>query len=352
MKKFLKFLLLLLIVAAISFGISIWWSKRQAGENPELLSRFDGNPVEYYQAGPRLQKLTAEEAYFPFLDETRQEVRYYQARTGDIKSVKLQQASPVQKIATIKPRATGLAWSRTGEELLAQYGSGGMYYHLGTGASKPLDAKIFNPVFSTTSDEVAYLYYDQKTSDGNISVADSKLENFKEVLKTRLKEWEILWNRDRRLSLIASPAPGKRKSLFILEQDTKKLTKLINSQDNLQIAWSPDGKQLLYSRGSTKPELFAMEIVSAQTRKLNLKTMASKCAWKSDSITLYCAVPESSDDAFYSFNVTKSDPPLLLASAADSNFSDAREMLYINALPGLVFKNFKDGRLYMLSIAR
>ncbi len=76
--------------------------------------------------------------------------------------------------------------------------------------------------------------------------------------------------------------------------DTGKLTKLIGDKPALLVNLSPDKQTLLYStvQGSVI-SLNLKNISSGEITPLYIKTLASKCVWNTDSIILYCAVPNN-----------------------------------------------------------
>ena len=363
MKKFLKFAALILVVAGASFGISLWWSSRGTSV---VIDRFSEASAEHtpVAAAKGSIKLTSEEASFAFLIPSREEVRYYVGRTGEIKSIGLAKpGSKAKLVATIKPRAIALTWSPDGTQVIATYGSDHITTNLATGTSQTLDRKITAPEFARNSNQVAYVYFDPTTTTGSIAVADAQFKNFKNILKTRLKNWELQWSNERRLSLIATAADTKLDTLFLLDVDHGTLEALLDSKTNLSTNWAPDGNRVLYSRQTRKGlELFLFDIATHRNTQLNLPGVASKCAWTPDSQTLYCAIPgkplkptdlNSSDDTFVRIDPAHlGKPPQTLSTAADASFVDAREMIYAPIQQSLIFKNFKDGRLYMLSLAQ
>lgn len=349
MKSFLKFAGIVLVVAVAAFGVSLWVSHRNSA-TPTELPRFEA-PQEHNISKTGPQKISADEASFPFLVAATGEIRYYHARSGDIRTVKLPSGAPTT-VATIKPFATGITWSPDGNELIADYAIGRTYVNLKTGVSKKLDAKIVNPVFATATSDVAYVYFNDATGEGNISIADSQFKNFKNILKTRLKQWGLQWTTERRLSLVATSPITNLETLFLLDTQTKELTSLIDQQSDLDTRWSPDGKKLAYSRRTrqAKAKLFLMDADSTTEQPLDLAVAASRCAWSSDSAALFCANTDGSLVKLSAAN--PSQAPEKLLSADEMNFVDAQEMIYVNALQALVFKNLKDGRLYFVTIAQ
>lgn len=367
MKKALKFILILLVVAAISFAASVFLSSKDssstetaADTGSSLKDRFDGTTKEYSPAAKGSTKITSDEVDFLLFLPDRQEIRYYNTRTGEIKAIKLASGNTISSVATIKARATALTWSPDGTEVIGIYPGESIYTNIKTNTSKTISENIINPRFSRTSSNIAYLYYNASSTDGNISIADSQFKNYKNILKTRLKNWELQWTDERRLSLIATSTTSHLNSLFLLEIATGNLESLVDSKESLETNWAPDGNQLVFSRRSRKGlELYYLNLADRSVETLNLFGRASKCAWTSDSSSLYCAIPDKaltpdgsngSEDSFVKIATLPLRKPEVLYTSADASFVDARDLIYSGAQHALFFKNFKDGRLYELPV--
>ena len=350
MKSTLKFLALLIVVALISFGISIWISKKKNSADVAV-PRFN-EPTEYRANTKGSQKISTQEASFPFLVAAKNEVRYYSPRSGEIKAINVLKPTSATLVATIKPSATAVTWSPDGNEVIATYSTGKISTNLTGGTSTTLAKTIHNPQFSKISGDVAYVYFNDTSGEGNISVADSKFKAFKNILKTRLKNWEIQWNSERRLSLIATSPITSLQTLFTLDTKDQSLKNLIENQRDLKVLWSPDGTKVLLSRWTRQgTKLFLLDPKSNAQQDLKLTGRADKCAWASDSAKLYCAIAEKGDDSFVKINTSDLETEKIY-DAVESGFVDARNMIYSAATQSLIFKNFKDGRLYTISLQK
>ena len=348
MKKILKFLGIVAIVALLAFALSVFLSRRES--EPPALDRFEPG-AEYQAADGHPAKITSEEASFAYALPGSTKLRYYHARSGEIKELDLLKPGRPTLVATIKPLATYISWSHDGSELIAQVGTEYRSYNLSKNTSQVLEKNISRPVFSKTTDDVAYLYFNTATGEGTISITNSRFKEFKTILKTRLDNWEIQWNDSRRLSLIATSTTTKLDSLFLLNTQEKDLTQLIDGQGNLEARWSPDGRMLLYSyQARTGTKLFLLSLETGTTTDVSISGNASECTWTSDSTTAYCAVEQGKEDSI--MKIALDGKAELVLSPDEAGFVDARELLYVHSVPGLVFKNFKDGRLYLLKLQK
>lgn len=358
MKSALKFIALLIVVAGASFGASLWVSNHRQQE--QEVTGFT-QPAEYHPEAKGLQKLSAEEISSFFIVAGGGEVRYYVPRSGEIRTVSLTATRPSKLVATIKPRALSISWSADGGEVIAEYAAERIYTNLKTGQAKTLDTKIISPQFALAGQEVAYLYFDDKAGEGTISIADSNFKGFKNILRTRLKHWEIQWNGKRKLSLIATAAGTNLESLFVLDTESKGLTQLLTEQDGLDLVWSGDGERYVYSQNNgDSTKLFYMNVRDKKPVSLTIAARASSCAWASDNSSLYCGISEktlknskakNAEDAIVRIDTASRNlTPQIIIGAVDAGFVAVRSLRFVPGNQSLVFQNLKDGRLYALAL--
>ncbi len=74
----------------------------------------------------------------------------------------------------------------------------------------------------------------------------------------------------------------------------KELIPVVQDAPGLITNFAPDASQLLYSTSDKKgTKLYLKNITTKDTIPLTIKTLVSKCAWSDDSITVYCAIPDT-----------------------------------------------------------
>ncbi len=355
MKSILKFLGLVLVVAGASFGISLLVSRKSGGSevSTAAVQRFSDstNQPTAVVTASGAQRISSEEIDSPFLLDTKQELRFYQPRTGELRSLKLSGGSISNLIATIKPFASRVAWSSDGNAVVAQYPTQTIYTDLTTGKTKMLAKQIIDPVFSKTSGDVAYLYFNDNSDEGAISVADRQFDNYKNILKTRLKSWELQWNADRRLSLIATTPGTNLQTLFVLGTDDQKLTSVLQNQKALRVTWSPSGQRFVASHAVRQGnQLFVVDTKSLEQITLDIATTAADCAWSSE-VMLYCTTGEK-ESTFMKINLSADAvTPEQLLAPAEASFAKAQSLMYSPSLQALLFINAQDGKLYKASLS-
>lgn len=90
------------------------------------------------------------------------------------------------------------------------------------------------------------------------------------------------------------------REIYFIGQNSENLRSMTIEGLNFQPAWSPDGKQLLYSTASSgneyKPTLWIVDAygddIGRNRKSLSVSTWAEKCTF-ADAGTLYCAVPRT-----------------------------------------------------------
>lgn len=325
-------------------------SDQQALINNSLVERFNKTEEKYVEPTGFFE-LTSGEANFPTLSSDGKKIWYYNARNGEIRSVTIKNPlAGSTLVAKIQPNAANISWA-TNKTLVANYATGAIYYDLNSNLSKKYDTKIKNPALSKTGDKIAYTYFNEATNEGNITIADPKLESFKNILPTRFASWQIRWLGKDKLVLIKPPTlENTQVSLFTLDTGEKTLQNILDLKNSLEVIWSPDGQKILYSYidpTTGQNALFLMNLADKNEMPLNLSYAASKCAWSLNNKTAYCA----GKDSFVSFDATATTiETQTVTNSQNADATSAANLFLSGTEDYLIFKNTKDGKLYGLSL--
>jgi len=111
------------------------------------------------------------------------------------------------------------------------------------------------------------------------------------LFTSTLTEWLVDWPTTKNIMLVTKPSGRKPGLIYSLSPDNGTITKLAGPLPGLNGKLSPDGKSLIYSSGASSPALAILNLETNETKNLTLATWADKCAWASDSLVIYCAVP-------------------------------------------------------------
>lgn len=347
---------MLVLVALVSFLLGQFGSDRTVIYNPKdelaltnnsLISRF--NQTEEKRAKPGgIFKISNEEWLFLKLAATGKEILYYLPKNGEIRSAEIRGlADNVLKsslITQIRPNFKNIAWSPDDKEIIASGPDTAFYYDLLSGKSKRLTLGVRNPVFAKTAGKIAYFYYSASAGESKISLADPKIESYKNLLKTRLHDWAISWLDARTLGLISNPELANFSEIFILDTETGQLQKIMEAAASLSVNWAPSGKGFIYSARDQSDNLIKLhfqDLTSGQSVELGNKLSASRCVWGSAGLLIYCF----SDDNIISINIAQpaANPKTV---ASDPLLSQAINPVLIPAENYLIFKDSTTNKIY------
>lgn len=323
-------------------------------ENPLITERFDRVEEKYSKpTGPI--KLGNDNAQFTTISPNGREVWYYLAKTGQIKSSPLLEpgkSSGSALIAELAPGLLAIAWSADKKELLARDSEGYFSYNIQSKIQKRLDSRIKKASFSPTvnnSNQISYLFFDPSMGLGAISVADSVVTSFRELLSTRTAAWRPDWLTSESLILSNTPEQGLGDSLFTLNIQTKALQKILSGLKQYKFLPSPDGRKVLYSSLDPISDgilLSFLDVSTATSATTGLSLPADRCVWSADSKTIYCSTKTG-------FITLGTDDPENYKTIKETSLADS-------VLPGsfllsgsedlLIFTDSPSGKLFALPL--
>ncbi len=140
-----------------------------------------------------------------------------------------------------------------------------------------------------------------------------KQKSAEKIYSSNISEWNLDWINNR--SVLATTKPSDSVDGFVYKLDTvsKSFSKVLGPKGGLVAKMSPDENWLLYSsadRNGIETRIYNTN--SGVDTLLNIKTIADKCVWTSDSEFVFCAVPNkigtvSFPDAWYKGEVSFAD---------------------------------------------
>lgn len=336
-------------------------SRRSGIENPNqralidnsLIDRFQKQPAKYAQpTGPFA--LSEKEVSSQTVTGDGKGMFYYDSKSGQIRSVLFQNSGGYTLILTIPPNAEQISWALN-KTLVATYKTGVIYYDLSSGFSKKLDPQTINPVLSRSGDKLAFDYFDTSTGTGEIRITDPKSGGYKKVMPTLFRDYQMRWLGDAKLSLIKTPTQDNPTFwLFVLDTETGRLQRLLDSKTDLWIRWSPNGQKLIYSYAdpsTSKKTLYLMNLSDLEEIRLADASEISDCVWSVDNKTIYCA----NKDSFFTVDTSSSDMILKNINTPFKgnigSFANGATSLILSSSEGyLIFKSSDSGKLYALPL--
>lgn len=126
--------------------------------------------------------------------------------------------------------------------------------------------------------------------------------NFKDNKKTQVfdspfSEWLSYWPTTKMITLSTKPSGLLTGQIYILNPDTKDLSRIFGEMSGLTTLASPTGRLVLL--GDSGPALNVYEIGTRETGPVGLSGLPEKCVWAKSSSILYCAIPKFIDNGLY-----------------------------------------------------
>ena len=347
------------LVAMAAFLVNYLWGEggnifQQADLlDNSLISRFDDSEnAETKSALLKLTKLNSEEAAYAVFSPDEDRVFYYVPFTGELRSVALDGSSPARTIATVEKSAEKVSWSRNMKEVFITKDGVTRYIDLTSGISKMFDGNIISPAFSHYDDNrTAYLYFDRNTGLGNISIGDSKLESYKNIMPTRSNDWRIDWL-DKDKLLLTKPYPSILGTLgvYSLDIESGKLEPIIDFRENLEFKISPTLMRVVYSHTrKDKKYVYLADLNSGNRKMLETNIDVSSCVWSNKALILYCVDNTGEGSVFYKLDteVAKMAPQEIFKS---NDKIDASGLMLSSGEDRIIFKDLNNNRLYSLQL--
>lgn len=128
-----------------------------------------------------------------------------------------------------------------------------------------------------------------------LSVGASDGSSSKKILETRAQDIRLQWPSTNMLSLDSKRDDKPGRDLATVDLNGNLQVRMMN-RENLELAWSPDGTQLLFSYFSAERgvSLWRLDVATDTAVSLDIATSARKCAWHTDGYTITCGVPAKS----------------------------------------------------------
>ncbi len=314
-----------------------------------ILDKFsDNNPGQVKQTSQAkaLKLLSQRSVLSPALSQGKDGIIYYEKGTGKIFEVSLNDLSdkPVSDVPLNNLVKT--IWSPSRKEVVSLFyspnGSHYKYFSFKTRASVDLGTNIKSLAFSLDGSQIAY--FGNKDGSGGIFISQPDGSSFKNILPNRLENAEVYWPSDNLIYFKTDTPNGSE--LYGLSI-AGELNKILDAQNELEVKWSKDGSQLLFSQKTDSGlGLFYKNISSDTEIPLNIATDASKCDWSIDGKTIVCGVPKLSEfgDEIYEIGL---DGTKKLLSSPTSRINTAE--LFLSGLDDyVVVLNSLNNKLYVL----
>ncbi|QSH39183.1 hypothetical protein JXR01_02655 [Candidatus Kaiserbacteria bacterium] len=261
-------------------------------------TNVDGTSDESIVAKPRLRQLynlpTA-----GFIKKRSNAIRFVDKATGHVFEKDLPDGTTTRLDQTTVPQVQEALFTNDGDGVLRRYiGEDGslvtIYSDLkGTETqSSSLPTQISEITTNSSGNQISFL---QQTLQGSILyLANPNGSGEEEVSASILQGWNMDWQNDVLLvsQKASSDLPG---SAYVINTSTGVKTLVLQQLKGLAATLSPDGENVLYSHNGDRgiPVLTIKNTKSGKITTLDIASLAEKCVWHPNGISVFCALPNA-----------------------------------------------------------
>lgn len=264
------------------------------------------------------------------------------------------------------------SFSYDGKKVLATYRVGtttqSSVFDVATQAWTHLPNNIQSPVWSPTSDQVAYLA-PSNTGSETLTTIDAGTANAKPVAVSTLamEDMSLQWPSKNIMIISDRPSAYTTGSIWLFNTSSQTLSPAAYEELGAESLWSASDSALIFSAGPNNAggQLMFQNATGTQ-RTLSFKTLPSKCVFESSAI-IYCAIPHdqstfsaarlpdeydqgvySTDDDFYRVDAGAGSLGEIFSYSAANQNLDATHLKIFNNI--LFFINRYDQKIYALAL--
>ncbi|MEI8339303.1 MAG: hypothetical protein WCF94_01425 [bacterium] len=279
---------------------------------------------------------------------------------------------------TTVPKVYESAWSAKGDYSILRYLKedsviqtflGQIKTGTSTGSDEMKGVFLPNQVAQATFDPTGTkIFYLAPSTDGVTGyIADTSLNNKKQIFTSASTEWIASWPKSDTISLTTKASAYANGYTFSLNPQTNTFTQLFGNIGGLTVNTNSEGIKFLYSESTdTGLNFFFYDAKKKVVKNFTLKTLPEKCVWSKKEVSVaYCAVPSELKvndypDAWYQGTVsfidqiwkinTETDENNLLYETINKGGLDVMNPALDKDEKYLVFINKKDLTLWSLKL--
>ncbi|MDO8240576.1 MAG: hypothetical protein Q7T51_01130 [Candidatus Moranbacteria bacterium] len=320
--------------------------------------------------------LVDEAVLSPTLSINGDAVRYYSKTTG--KAFEIDILSEAKKTISGKElvNLSSINWSPDKSRVISGFPINSLsskFFSYDYAQNKGVQLKDnLDSVVWQNNNKIIYKYFDAKTKERTLNVADPDGANWKKIIDLSMKDIAIAAIPKTGLISFWSKADSFNKTLLqTVPVFGGELKTLASEKFGADYLWSDDGNMLLESSvetaGGSKLQLGVMNSFGGEYKTLGIPTLVSKCAWSKGNKNIYYALPSSipegatmpndyndnkitTSDTFWMVNTTTGEKTRLVDLDKITQTYDATNLFLSPDESILFFVNKIDGKLYRITL--
>lgn len=328
-------------------------------------------PVAVVEKKERIKALTDEKTVSPLYDSKENSVMYFVSQSREVKRVSVDTASSTS-VMTLSGEPLRAVWAPLQKQALVELRTyqDTRWYVVDTEKKTelPLKIGIEKPIWTNLGDHIVYKYYDAKTKERSLNIANPDGSDWKKITDSPFKNMSAsttpfgsmlaFWNQGDAFE------ETSLRSVSLIGGDVKTI---FSGKFGADYIFSPDGQKILISstnqKGGTSTMLGLLLNQGTQYQNLLIPTLVSKTVWAKNSKSLYYALPGSlpddaimpndyfskpliTQDTFWKVNMETGEKKRIVETKDIDKGYDASFMMVNDDETELVFMNRADGKLY------
>ncbi|MFZ5982586.1 MAG: hypothetical protein ACOYS2_03410 [Patescibacteria group bacterium] len=320
----------------------------------------------------KLVAISQDSVISPILKDDGVTIIYYSSQNGQVFQIDLEGNN---KKTVSDKNLIGLKkvlWSPNQTKVLSDFGDQGIKFwsyseKLGGDLGKNIKSANFQ-----NDQKIVYAYFDQKTNQSSLNVADWDGKNWKRITDLSFYGQNIIpVPRSGLVSFWNFPGANFETNLFTVPIIGGEKKLLFSGKFGADYLWNPSGSQLLVSHSNEKNGhktiLALLDSQGQNYQDLGLPTFVSKCVWGQNGKTIYYALPGSmpgsavlpddyiqgkfkTTDTFWKVDTTTGKKERLIDLSEIGEKIDA-ENLFLNSNESfLFFVNRYDGKIWRIRL--
>lgn len=316
-----------------------------------------------------------EKVMAPTYDSKENSVLYFVSQKREIKKVSVDTSSTMS-LMTLSGEPLRAVWSPSQKQVLAEmrtYQETRWYMiDIEKKTETALKSGIEKPIWTSLGDRIVYKYYDAKTKERSLNIANPDGSDWKKIADSPFKNMSAAVTPQG--SLLAFWNQGnayEETSLRMVSLIGGDVKTVFSGKFGADYVFSPDGQKILLSstnqKGGTSTMLGLLLNQGTQYQNLLIPTLAAKATWSKNSTSLYYALPGAlpdnavmpndyfskplvTQDTFWKVNVETGEKKRIVETKDIDKGYDASFMSVSDDETALVFVNRTDGKLYRIKL--